>query len=155
MAEQAAPQAVQISVNAQYLKDISFESPQAPGIFSTNMPQPEIQVQVDCRATNLAQDVFECALTLKGEAKGQGKTMFLVEAVYAGVFTLRGLPEEHRRPFLLIEAPRLLFPFLRQIVADTTQKGGFPPLMVDPIDFAELYRRQVAADSGQKIAANA
>ncbi len=144
---------VAVTVNAQYLKDLSFESPRAPEVFRQTAQPPRVQVNVDVKARSVAQDAYEVVLILNAEAKANDTVAFVVEAEYAGLFTVQGLNQEQLGPFLLIECPRLLFPFLRQIVSDATRNGGFPPLMIAPIDFAALYRRQLrtAADaaSGQ------
>jgi preprotein translocase subunit SecB len=142
--QDARPNALPIVVNAQYVKDLSFESPRAPHSLLPNQPQPQVEIGVDVRTQRLADDVYEVVLSLRGEAKAADATVFIVELAYGGIFTLTGLPAEHVRPVLMIEGPRLLFPFARAIVADTTRDGGFPPLMLNPIDFAELFRRQLA-----------
>ena len=142
------PTQIPLSIQAQYLKDLSFENPQAPGHYAqlqaagqAQGPQVAIEVQTNARA--LGGDSYEVGLTLRGEAKHEDRTLFLVEVSYAGVFTvLGGLSENDAKPLLLIEGPRHLFPFARAIMADATRDGGFPPLMIHPIDFADLYRRQ-------------
>lgn len=140
------PGAVAVTVNAQYLKDLSFESPRAPEVFrQTGQQPPRVQVNVDVKARTIGQDVYEVVLILNAEAKSNDAVAFVVEAEYAGLFSVQGLNQEQLGPFLLIECPRLLFPFLRQIIADATRNGGFPPLMIAPIDFAALYRRQLRA----------
>jgi preprotein translocase subunit SecB len=142
---------VAVSVTAQYLKDLSFESPRAPDIFRQQAAQPpRVQVNVDVKARTVAQDHYEVTLILNAEAKSTDTVAFVVEAEYAGLFQVQGLTEQQLGPFLLIECPRLLFPFLRQIISDATRNGGFPPLMIAPIDFLALYRRQAraAAEAG-------
>lgn len=136
------PTALPISILAQYLKDLSFENPRAPQSLMAGQPAPEVSVHIDVQTSLQAEGVHEVALTLKVEAKAGADTVFLVEAVYAGLFQLSGVPPEHHGPVLLIEGPRLLFPFVRNIVADAIRTGGFPQLLINPIDFAELYRRQ-------------
>ncbi|HSK38609.1 MAG TPA: protein-export chaperone SecB [Arenibaculum sp.] len=138
------PNALPIAINAQYVKDLSFESPNAPQALLPNQPQPQVAVSVDVRPQQLADNVYEVALNLRAEATAGDRTYFIVELTYGGLFTLQGVPKEHLSPVLMIEAPRLLFPFARAIVAEATRDGGFPPLMINPIDFAELFRRQVA-----------
>ena len=142
--EPEAPQAP-ITVNAQYLKDLSFENPNAPQSLVGQTSAPAIEVGVNVATRNLAPNVFEVTLALNGTAKRGDQTVFIAELSYAGVFTLQGIPEEHVRPVLLIECPRLLFPFARNILAECTRDGGFPPLMLHPVDFVDLYRRQVEA----------
>ncbi|WP_207485367.1 protein-export chaperone SecB [Arenibaculum pallidiluteum] len=142
--ENGGPAALPIMINAQYVKDLSFESPNAPHSLLPNQPQPQVDIGVDVRPQQLGEDVFEVTLAIRAEAKAADKTVFIVELSYGGIFTLKGIPQEHLRPVLMIEGPRLLFPFARAIVSETTRDGGFPPLMLNPIDFAELYRRQIA-----------
>ncbi|MTJ84282.1 MAG: protein-export chaperone SecB [Telmatospirillum sp.] len=138
-AEQMPP----LQVNAQYIKDLSFEVPGAPGIYGELAPTaPEISVRVDLSAAPLRENVFEVVLQLAVDAKVGEHTAFIVELSYGGVFTLN-LPQEHMQPVLLIECPRLLFPFARNIVADVTREGGFPPMMLQPIDFVTLFRSRM------------
>lgn len=138
------PNALPIMVNAQYVKDLSFESPNAPQVLLPNQPQPQVSISVNVRPQALADNVFEVVLHLRAEATANEKTYFIVDLAYGGLFTLQGVPKEHLSPVLMIEAPRMLFPFARAIVAEATRDGGFPPLMVNPIDFADLFRRQMA-----------
>jgi len=139
-----------IQVNAQYIKDLSFEVPGAPNVFvELAGAQPELSVRVDLNAIPLGGNNFEVALQLAIDAKVQEKVAFIVELTYAGVFTIN-VPEEHVQMLLLIEAPRLLFPFARAVIADVTSGGGLPPLMLQPIDFAALYMgrlEQAAAEA--------
>ncbi len=143
----AQPTALPINVLAQYLKDLSFESPRVPKSLMAGQPAPEVGVHVDVKVGSPGEGVFEVTLTMRVEAKAETEVVFLVEVSYAGLFTLPGLPPEHHRPVLLIEGPRLLFPFVRAIVAGATRDGGFPPLLVNPIDFADLYRRQAQGNA--------
>jgi preprotein translocase subunit SecB len=140
-AQQNAPR---LSVVSQYVKDLSFENPRAPQGLGQGAPRPEIQVGVDVRAQQLAEGQFEVVLDVKLDAKAGQTAMFLLELSYGGVFALANIPQDHLQPLLLIECPRLLFPFARRIVADITRDGGLPPLMLDPIDFAALYRHRLA-----------
>lgn len=130
-----------IRINAQYVKDLSFENPRAPQSLQPQQGQPKVDVHVDVKATKLADSVFEVVLTTTVNGTGDEGQLFLAELSYGGVFTLEGLPEEHLQPVLLVECPRLLFPFARNIVADITRDGGFPPLLIQPVDFAQLYRQ--------------
>lgn len=130
-------------VNMQYVKDLSFENPNAPRILANASEQPKIDLQVDLQAQGLADNVAEVQIRLRAEATVGDATAFIAELVYAGVFTLPPMPAETQRAVLLIEGPRLLFPFARQIIADVTAQGGFPPLLLQPLDFVDLYRRQV------------
>ncbi len=132
-----------IHVNAQYIKDLSFEVPGAPTIFAEMQGgQPDISVQVNLNAQPLAEKLYEVVLHLNIEAKVNDKPAFIAELAYGGVFTLN-VPDEHVQPMLLIEAPRLLFPFARNIIADATRDGGFPPMLLQPIDFVALFRRRL------------
>lgn len=140
----AAGQAAQprLMVQTQYVKDLSFENPRAPNSLEPGQGRPDITVRVDVRAQAFAEDRYEVALHLNVETKTAGEAGFVLELTYAGVFALVDVPQESRQPILLIECPRLIFPFARRIVADATRDGGFPPLMIDPIDFVALYRRR-------------
>ena len=131
-------------VNAQYVKDLSFENPRAPASLMTTKENPKIDVNVSVNARNLHERTFEVVLTIRADAKTGEEPAFVSELVYAGVFTVANVPEEALRPTLLIECPRLLFPFARRIIADVTRDGGFPPLFINPIDFVSLYRNQYA-----------
>ncbi|HVI53076.1 MAG TPA: protein-export chaperone SecB [Candidatus Sulfotelmatobacter sp.] len=144
MSDQEAQQAQPpLLVNLQYVKDLSFEVPGAPGIFvDMQTVQPEIGVKVNINANPIQGNAFEVALHLNIDAKLGEKTAFILELVYAGVFTLN-VPPEHVQPMLLIECPRLLFPFARNIVSDTTRDGGFPPMLLQPIDFVALFRQRL------------
>ncbi|MCK6449973.1 MAG: protein-export chaperone SecB [Alphaproteobacteria bacterium] len=141
---QAAPQ-MPLVVNAQYVKDLSFELPNAPSILRRLNEQPQVQVNVNVQAQLLGGETYEVQLTLNTEAKLGQDTLFLVELVYAGVFTVQGVPQEVLRPLLLIECPRLLFPFARAVIASLTRESSLPPMLIQPIDFADLYRRQMQA----------
>lgn len=132
-------------VNAQYIKDLSFELPGAPDILRRLNQQPQIQVNVNVQARNLGGDAYEVALTLNADAKLGEETLFIVELEYGGVFTAQGQGEAALKPLLLIEAPRLLFPFARAVISTLTREAGLPPMLIQPIDFAELYRRQSQA----------
>ena len=130
-------------VSAQYVKDLSFEVPGAPAIFSElNNNSPDISVQVDLTVQPLQENLFEVTLKIGVNATVQGKVGFIVDLTYAGIFVIN-VPEEHRQPILLIECPRLLFPFARNIIADVTRDGSFPPLLLQPIDFVALYRSRL------------
>lgn len=138
----------QLQVNVQYVKDLSFENPNAPQSLIPTGEAPSVELNVNVSARGLAEGVFEVELELSATAKHADKVAFVVELTYGGVFTLAGVPEEHIQPMLLIECPRLLFPFARAIIANTTREGGFPPLMVHPIDFVDLFRQRVMATQG-------
>jgi len=133
----------QISLLAQYVKDLSFENPNAPAVYSWQS-QPQIDIQFNISNQKAADDVFEVALRITAKAAADEGTTFAAELVYAGLFGIRNIPEEQLPPFLYAEAPRLLFPFARRVLADATRDGGFPPLLLDPIDFGALYMQQQA-----------
>ena len=135
----------EVAVNVQYIKDFSFENPRAPHSLLQNQQQPEVQVGIDVKAANLAPNFYEVLLTIHVEAKSAGERLFLVELVYAAVVTLTNVPEADLARASLVETPRLLFPFARAIVANATRDGGFMPLLLQPIDFAELVRQQQQA----------
>jgi preprotein translocase subunit SecB len=135
----------QIGVLVQYVKDFSFENPNAPRSLSPNPQQPAIQINVGVDASPLSDTDIEVTLRLEGKAEAQGLLLFGFELLYAGVFRVLNLPPESVQPMVLIECPRLLFPFAREIIATATRNGGFPPLMLEPVDFAALYRERMAA----------
>jgi preprotein translocase subunit SecB len=138
----------QVGILAQYVKDLSFENPNAPAVYQWQ-GQPQMDVQVNIGVTGVGQDVHEVVLKIEVEAKGDQGVAFRVETLYAGLFALRNIPEEQLQPFLLAEAPRLLFPFARQVVASAVTEGGFPPLLLDPIDFAGLYMQSAAQQQAE------
>ncbi len=145
----------QLQVNMQYIKDLSFEIPGAPHSFiEMQGKNPEIPIHVDVNVANVGANAYEVVLHLKVEALLDGKALFILELAYAGVFTLN-LPEEQIHPVLLIECPRLLFPFARNIVADMTRDGGLPPLLLQPLDFVQLYRARVEEMNAQQAAGQA
>jgi preprotein translocase subunit SecB len=146
-AEQTGPM---LSVLAQYIKDLSFENPSAPNSLRPREKQPEIKINVNVGANPLSKTDFEVELKLEAKAAEGGDVMFNAELVYAGVFRIQGIPEESMGPAVLVECPRLLFPFARQIISDSTRNGGFPPLMIDPIDFAQLYQARMAEEAVKK-----
>ena len=127
----------------QYLKDLSFENPNAPTSLAPQTKQPDINISVNVNARNLGTSDFEVELHIDAKAAADGKTIFAGEILYAGVFRMENFPENLLHPAVLIECPRMLFPFARQILADATRNGGFPPLMLDPIDFASMYQKRM------------
>jgi preprotein translocase subunit SecB len=137
-----------LTVNAQYIKDLSFESPNVLRIMTQPGGAPEVSFNLGVQANGVGPDLFEVTLSVRAEAKRDEVTVFIVELAYAGVFTLTGMPQDQIEPILFIEGPRLLFPFARAIVADLTRDGGFTPLMLNPIDFVDLYRRRLAERQG-------
>jgi preprotein translocase subunit SecB len=133
-----------IGMISQYVKDLSFESPSAPAIFQTQV-QPNIEVEFGIGASQVGEEVHEVTLKIEIRSKTDEQTAFIVDLTYAGLFGVRNVPEDQLQPFMLGEAPRLLFPFARRVVADAVRDGGFPPLMLDPIDFGSLYLQQLEA----------
>ncbi len=135
-------EAPRLMIQTQFIKDLSFENPRAPHSLEPSQQRPEIGVRVDVRGEALAEHRYEVVLNLNVEAKIGDDAIFVLELSYGGIFVLMNIPKESLQPLLLVECPRLLFPFARRIVADATRDGGFPPLMIDPIDFVALYRRR-------------
>jgi preprotein translocase subunit SecB len=129
----------------QYLKDLSFENPHAPQSLAPQKAQPEINISINVNARNLGPSDFEVELHIDAKATSESKVVFATEILYAGVFRLENFPQNMLHPAVLIECPRMLFPFARQILGDATRNGGFPPLMLDPIDFAGMYQKRMAA----------
>lgn len=132
-----------IHVLGQYIKDLSFENPNAPASLAPGDSAPQINVNVNVNARRLSEADVEVELKLEATAQRGVKALFVTEVTYAGVFQIKNVPQEHLQPVMLIECPRLLFPFARQILADATRQGGFPPLMIDPVDFAALYQQKM------------
>jgi preprotein translocase subunit SecB len=145
-----------INALAQYAKDLSFENPNAPRSLQPQEGQgPQISIQVNVNAQQLAEADFEVELTLEGDAKINNEVLFAFDLKYAGIFRMRNIPQDQLHPAVMIECPRLLFPFARQIVAEAVRNGGFPPLYIDPIDFVGLYRQkamEAQAEAGGPLA---
>jgi len=139
----------QVSILAQYIKDLSAENPSAPQVFSWQV-QPSLDVQFNIGINNAGENVHEVMLKVEVSARSENGVHFVVDLSYAGLFGLRNLPDEALQPFLLIEAPRLIFPFARQIVADAVVNLGFPPLLLEPIDFAAAYVASLQAQQEQQ-----
>lgn len=129
---------------AQYLKDLSFESPAAPQALASNLPAPQMEVSVDVNARALGQDRYEVELSCSATAKRDGEVAYICEANYAGLFQIENVPQERLELALLVEGPHLLFPFIRQVIAQSTRDGGFQPLMLEPLDFVRMYQQQRA-----------
>ncbi len=139
-----------LTLNIQFTKDLSFEVPGAPEIFATLREQPRVDLALDVQARPIqdGQNVFEIALIIRADAKAaDGTQCFIAELTYCGIFTIN-VPQEHLEPVLLVECPRLLFPFARNILADVTAGGGFPPVMLNPIDFVQLWQSRRGQTSG-------
>ena len=156
------PGTAPLVVNIQYVKDLSFEVPGAPAIFTTLRAQPQVGINLDVQARRIAEggNAYEVTLMIRAEARdpnqaagGQpGPIAFVAELTYAGVFTLSGLPDNAIEPILLVECPRILFPFARNILADVSREGGFPPVLLQPIDFVQLWQnRRAQAQAGAPV----
>lgn len=151
-AKNAPEGAPALNALVQYMKDFSFENPNAPRSLGPQEKAPNIAIQVNVNAQQLAPTDFEVTLTLDAKAgEGEG-LLFKLDLEYGGVFRLINIPQEQVHPIVMIECPRLLFPFVRQIVADATRDGGFPPLYIDPIDFVALYQQKAAEAGVQNFA---
>ena len=153
-APEGQPAMPNLQIVAQYIKDLSFENPGA----TVNLTErPQIELGVDLNASRLSeQDMFEVELKIRVDAKSQGRALFLLEVAYAGVFRLTNMPDvATQQMILLIQAPHMLFPFVRRVVADVVRDGGMPPLMIEPIDFMALYQARVAQAQGQQPQGNA
>lgn len=141
------PPAPNLAVVGQYIKDLSFEN---PGAATEITQRPQIELSVDLNAKKLEGELFEVELKIRVDAKSEGKALFLLEVAYAGIFRLMNVENTaHQQAILLIQAPHMLFPFVRRIVADVVRDGGMPPLMIEPIDFMALYQARVAQGQGQ------
>jgi preprotein translocase subunit SecB len=147
----APDQPPQLNILAQYIKDLSFENPNAPHSLIQNQPGqgPQINVQINVEAKPLGAADFEVELRLDGKAQLPDTMLFGFELVYCGVFRLQNIPQENMGPLLMIECPRLLFPFAREIIASAVANSGFPPFLLEPVDFVTLYRQKLASMQGQ------
>jgi len=139
---QAGDDQPQVAALAQYIKDLSVENPSSPQVFQWQ-EQPQLDVQFNINVNKVSDDLHEVVLKIDASARSGSGVHFVVDLSYGGLFALRNVPEDAFGPFLLVEAPRLLFPFARQIIAGATQDLGFPPLMLDPIDFAAIFMAQM------------
>src|SRR3990172_5572512 len=133
---------VQAQVLGQFIRDLSFENPSAGKRIDGSEETPNLKVEVNVQASRLGDDVYESGIDFKAIATHKDATLYDLELVYAGLFRIKNIPEQAMEPFLLINCPTLVFPFLRRLVADLTREGGFPPLLLDPIDFAGLFMRR-------------
>ena len=145
-----APVQMQVRVMGQYIKDLSFESPNITKLLSGPPDNPNLKLEINVVPTLVGPDRHESALTFKAEATSKIGVIYDLELVYAGLFEIKGAPPEALEPMLNINCPALLFPFMRRIVADLTREAGFPPLLLDPVDFASLFMKKREA-----LAANA
>ena len=129
----------------QYIRDMSFENPGAPGSIMLGGPNPSFNVGINVGVKKQADDVYAVEITLNAKAEREKNVLFNVELIYGGVFRIKNVPENQLAPLLLVECPRLIFPFARQVLASVTQQGGFPPVMLDPIDFGQFYLQKMQA----------
>jgi preprotein translocase subunit SecB len=141
----------QIGVLAQYVKDLSFENPHAPRSIAPSAAQPALNIQVNVEAAQVAETDFDVTLRIEGKAESQGMLLFNFELVYGGMFRVQNVPADSLQPVVMIECPRLLFPFAREIIASATRNGGFAPLLLNPIDFVALYRQRMAQAPGATV----
>lgn len=150
MQEHANDSMPHIAVNSQYIKDLSFENPEAPGSLAAVKGTPKIDLSLDLNVRPLPEDdFFEVELNIEAEAKFEEQRLFIVALTYAGVFHLINIPQEQRDALLAVHCPAIIFPFARKIIADATQDGGFQPLMIDPIDFGALYHKKMTEQQQQ------
>jgi len=152
-AGQAGPP-VQVRIAAQYIKDLSFENPNVRRLLEGPGEKPALRVEVNVNAGKVKDQLFESAIDFKAQAASQAGVIYDLEITYAGLFEIQNLPEQALEPFLLINCPMLLFPFLRRLVADLTREGGFPPLLLDPIDFAGLFVQKKQAGAQPQVQVN-
>lgn len=146
-------QQIQVKILSQYVKDLSFENPNIRKLIASSGDAPNLKVEVNVNAERVDKDVYESAIEFKATAVNNIGTIYVLETVYAGLFKIESMPEQALEPFLLISGPTTIFPFLRRLVADVTREGGYPPLMLDPIDFAALYMRRQQESKGSETVA--
>ena len=139
----AAPGTVSLGIAQQYVKDLSFESPSAPKIFMSQMKQPNVNANFNVAANDLGNDLHEVVLSVEINAEQDNEKVFMAELAYAGICQVKGATQDVLRQALMIEVPRQLFPFARAVLADAIRDGGFPPLLLSPIDFNKLYREHM------------
>lgn len=151
----AQPGPGSIQIMAQYVKDLSFENPNATQTLVARPASPQVTVNVDVRTATIDDTTYEVVLTIKGDAKNAELQAFVIELAYGGLVKLTDLPREQTAAALYVEVPRLLFPFARAVVAEATRNGGYPPLLVQPIDFVALFKRQIEAMRQRQAAAGA
>ena len=140
------------SLIGQYIRDMSFENPGAPGSIMLGGPNPNFQVGINVGVKKQADDLYAVEITLNAKADREKNVLFNVELIYGGVFRMKNIPENQLAPLLLVECPRLIFPFARQVLATITQQGGFPPLMMEPVDFNAIYLQNLKSLQAQQAA---
>lgn len=141
-------------VTGQYVKDLSFENPRAPQSLIASEEKPKIEVNIDLNASKLRDDLYEVVLKVGAKAVVGSDNLFLADLEYAGLFTLQNIPEERLQQILFVDCPFVLFPFARRVISDVTRDGGFPPLMLEPIDFFAMYKKRMDAQQEQAEGAN-
>lgn len=144
-----ANQLPQLNVLGQYVKDFSFENPNAPRSLAPNQEQPQLNVQINVGVGQIAATDYEVTLKLEGKAESQGMVLFAFDLTFCGMFRLQNIPQDHIQPMLMIECPRLLFPFAREIVATAVRNGGYAPFLLDPVDFVTMYQQRMAQMQSQ------
>jgi preprotein translocase subunit SecB len=142
-----------LNVLAQYIKDFSFENPNAPRSLQPSQVQPAINIQINVNAESFQSD-YEVELKIEGKAEAGEMLLFAFDLSYAGVFRIQNVPQESVHPVLMIECPRLLFPFAREVISTAVRNGGYPPLFIDPVDFVGLYRQKLAEQAGMQQSAS-
>lgn len=149
-------QAPSFGIVGQYIRDLSFENPNAPASLLPGTVNPGSNVNINVQVKKQADDVYAVELGLNVKTERDGKVLYALELVYGGLFRIKNIPENQLGPLLMVEGPRLIFPFARQVLATTIQAGGFPPLLLEPVDFLALYRRNLAAaaEKQKQAAAN-
>jgi preprotein translocase subunit SecB len=153
-AEKESAPPVVVKVVGQYIKDLSFENPNIGKLLKEPGDNPNLQLGINVAAQGVGTDLYECTIDFNAQATNQHGTVYELEVVYAGLFKIQNIPEQALEPFLLVNCPSILFPFLRRIVADISREGGFPPLLLDPFDFAQLYVRRQQELAAKKSAPN-
>ncbi len=143
-------QAPQLNVLGQYVKDFSFENPNAPKSLAPTQEQPQLNVQINVGVQQLAPTDYEVTLKLEGKAESQGSVLFAFDLTFCGMFRIQNIPLEHLQPVVMIECPRLLFPFAREMIATAVRNGGYAPFLLDPVDFVSLYHQRMAQQQQQQ-----
>lgn len=138
-----------LNIVGQYIRDLSFENPDAPASIIGGNGNPTFGVNINVQVKKQADDIYAVELTTNAKAEREGKMLFNIELVYGGLFRIANVPENQLPPLLMIECPRLIFPFARQVISNVTQAGGFPPLLMEPVDFVSIYQQNLAAMAKQ------
>lgn len=149
MTQESEMTASSVAINGQYVKDLSFENPNAPMSLTQQKSAPKIEVNLNLEAKAMPENVYEVTLQITAKATSEESSLFVVELSYAGLFTLTNIPDDQKELVLLIHCPSILFPFARRVLSDATRDGGFQPLMLDPIDFSALYQQRKTTETAQ------